>query len=171
MKIGTLTLHRSINYGGLLQSFALQYVLKNMGLTSEIIDYWFPGSNRALYGSTITDMKTIKTKAFFVANRLLSSLGDTSEQKSIRIQRSIDFIRAYLSKDSYADYNELRENALGYDAYICGSDKYGIRTLILRMQRSVELFRKAQKDFLCSKFGVSSLNQNQSAQYRKHFKD
>jgi hypothetical protein len=41
-KIGIITFHRSINYGALLQAFALQYFLKSRGYDCELIDYLRP---------------------------------------------------------------------------------------------------------------------------------
>lgn len=42
MKIGILTFHRALNYGAVLQAFALQQVIKSMGHDVEIIDYRQP---------------------------------------------------------------------------------------------------------------------------------
>lgn len=39
MKIGIITFHRAINYGAVLQSYALQYYLNKLGIDAEIIDY------------------------------------------------------------------------------------------------------------------------------------
>ena len=39
MKIGILTFHNTINYGGVLQCYALKEVLKSFGHDVKIIDY------------------------------------------------------------------------------------------------------------------------------------
>lgn len=39
MKIGILTFHRALNYGAVLQCYALYTTLKSMGHEPEIIDY------------------------------------------------------------------------------------------------------------------------------------
>ena len=39
-KIGIVTFHRAINFGGVLQSYALQKKLKDYGLDVEEIDYY-----------------------------------------------------------------------------------------------------------------------------------
>ena len=39
MKIGILTFHRAINYGAVLQCYALYTTLQSMGHDVEIIDY------------------------------------------------------------------------------------------------------------------------------------
>ena len=38
-KIGTITFHNSINYGAILQTYALQKCLTDLGYDSEVIDY------------------------------------------------------------------------------------------------------------------------------------
>ena len=168
MRIGTLTLHRSQNYGGLLQAFALQYVLKALGFTSEIIDYWYPGSNEALHGPTFGDCKTVKSKAMFVVDQLIFSIGSLRGQKLLRRQRSIDFIKKYLSKDSYANYPWLKERAIGYNAYICGSDQvwnphFRASDEALRLEFVPE---NCIKISYAASFGVSSLPENQKSEYR-----
>ncbi len=39
MKVGVITFHRAINYGAVLQTYALQKALKGLGFDSEVIDY------------------------------------------------------------------------------------------------------------------------------------
>lgn len=39
MKIGILTFHRATNYGALLQAYALQQVINNLGYNVQIVDY------------------------------------------------------------------------------------------------------------------------------------
>ena len=47
MKIGILTFHRAINYGAVLQCYALQETLKRMGHNVEVIDYRQPMIEKA----------------------------------------------------------------------------------------------------------------------------
>lgn len=42
MKIGTLTFHRTTNYGAILQAYALQKTLVSLGAKTEILDYRSP---------------------------------------------------------------------------------------------------------------------------------
>lgn len=39
MKTGIMTFHRAINYGAVLQTYALQHVLNELNLENEVIDY------------------------------------------------------------------------------------------------------------------------------------
>ena len=39
MNLGIITFHRALNYGAVLQAYALQYFLREMDIDSRIIDY------------------------------------------------------------------------------------------------------------------------------------
>ena len=38
-KVGIITFHRAVNYGAVLQAYALQTIISKMGINCEIIDY------------------------------------------------------------------------------------------------------------------------------------
>ena len=42
MKVGIITFHRALNYGALLQAFALRYSLSRLGAEAQILDYRNP---------------------------------------------------------------------------------------------------------------------------------
>ena len=42
MKIGILTYHKAQNYGAVLQTYASQEVLKQLGHDVEVVDYYAP---------------------------------------------------------------------------------------------------------------------------------
>ena len=48
MRIGILTYHRAINYGAILQSYALQTYLEQRGFDASLVDYW-PYYHKAIY--------------------------------------------------------------------------------------------------------------------------
>ena len=50
MKIGIMTMHRVQNMGSVLQAYALQYKIKQLGYESELIDYAFPPSKEKQFG-------------------------------------------------------------------------------------------------------------------------
>ena len=41
MRIGILTYHDEVNYGSLLQAYAMQTVLTDMGHDAVVVDRWF----------------------------------------------------------------------------------------------------------------------------------
>ena len=40
--VGIMTMHRVLNYGSVLQAYALQHTIQAMGHHCELIDYHFP---------------------------------------------------------------------------------------------------------------------------------
>lgn len=55
MKVGILTFHNAINYGAVLQAYALQQVLKKMSVDCEIIDYLCPGVEKQYRRKKLSD--------------------------------------------------------------------------------------------------------------------
>ena len=51
LRVGILTFHSQINYGGVLQAFALQEVLlQKAGVHVKVVDYWLATKNAMLVG-------------------------------------------------------------------------------------------------------------------------
>lgn len=109
MKIGILTFHWASNYGAVLQAYALQKFLEQMGNDVEIIDY-YPSryKKNLLY---LFSSKRIRR----VPEHLLE----------IRKERKIvPFRDEMLKKTSYyPSNNALKKAEFNYDCVICGSDQ------------------------------------------------
>ena len=124
MKIGILTQPLNTNYGGILQNYALQTVLKRMGHEVETIDWFYP-----TYKSW--RVRLYRLKRSFLAHlfphkypRLRYQLTD---EESYIIQRNTQhFISSYIhhtekvrSKDGFIQ----QANQGCYDVYVVGSDQ------------------------------------------------
>lgn len=110
MKIGIMTMHRVQNMGSVLQAYALQYKIKQLGYESELIDYVFPPVKKTHFGA-----------------RDLVSLGLDALQgfPAKRKKNKINAFRAQYLHCSEKTYN--REKLLAepphYDLYCTGSDQ------------------------------------------------
>lgn len=114
MTIGIITYHLSTNYGAVLQVYALQKVLANMGYSSEIIDYNNP--KKAL--SSLPHYRRIQ---HFMWHKVVKKmLVGTKRQK-----RTDEFRQKHLqiSTKKYLDSKTLHLDPPYYDAYITGSDQ------------------------------------------------
>lgn len=120
-KIGILTFHASHNCGSMLQAFALQQKLLDMGYDNEIIDFANIGSER-LYGVMphVHLEKGLKGSGLLL---WLRSLPYISLIKGYR-QSFLNFSDANLIKSlrSYHSASELK-HLEKYDIYITGSDQ------------------------------------------------
>lgn len=122
MKIGIITQPLHNNYGGLLQNYALQSVLKAMGHEVITIDQGYPRVPlwRILASATKTLLLTIVGK-----NREFIFLPNDRQLKCIN-QNTSRFINRYIHHTAkvYSE-KEIRKTAesLSLDAYVVGSDQ------------------------------------------------
>ena len=115
MNIGIITFHRAVNYGAVLQAYALCRAIRELGFDCEIIDY------RSLFIEEYYDFKCLlKPKNW---KRLISYIlynGNLFPDKD----RFTAFLRDnhVLSKTRYS-HDSLTETNQIYDCFITGSDQ------------------------------------------------
>ena len=115
MKIGLITFHRAINYGAVLQCYALQETLIKMGHKVEVIDYRQPMIEKA-YKCIKWDWLAKKIIKFWKLPGYLKVIFQNIKQR----KRFLDFIYSYLNiNNSHLD--SVIQN--GYDYYVIGSDQ------------------------------------------------
>lgn len=116
LKLGLITFHRAINYGGVLQTFALQQAIEKAGANVEIIDYYCPAIEK-MYRPKFKDWfrkNNIKrVAAVFLKNGILL----------FNNKKFSNFRNNYLktSDKRYLSHEDLR--SAQYDKYITGSDQ------------------------------------------------
>lgn len=127
MRIGILTLPLHINYGGILQAYALQTILERMGHEVFIIEFIqghdeFKMSHlRNIKNKTLTILKGAIKKYIFRRNIYVFLESEKKRLIPITHQHTNRFITTYLRIAKYDNPNCLNENS--YDAYIVGSDQ------------------------------------------------
>lgn len=113
MRIGILTFHYSCNYGGVLQAYALQCALEELGHNVQVIDY-VPTN----YKHTL--------RSYFVARK---SFIDLKKQGlrflySKRIKKTFnEFRQSYLKLSSHVNEQTISNLNDKYDAVVVGSDQ------------------------------------------------
>lgn len=121
MKIGILTQPLNHNYGGIIQNYALQHVLKGAGMQVETINHH------------ITPKQSLKSKVLKVIEELKGFVNNnntryilTKEEKSIIEKNLSDFINKNITLSAPVktsrDFADI-DNKQQYDAYIVGSDQ------------------------------------------------
>lgn len=119
MKIGILTFHRALNYGAVLQVYALQATLQELGCNVEIIDY---------RPKCIEDpYKVFNIRNFLAKNPLRIPKKVVLEtlllnKRKRRYNRFGSFDKRCLSISSRA-FTDIEDFPLNYDCYIIGSDQ------------------------------------------------
>ena len=113
MKVATLTLHNANNYGAVLQAYALQRFLIDLGLNTELIDY-HPNKK----GNEVK--RSLIQKILRHILHISSYIKSKSKSRKFNKFRT-EFLR--VSKDSLSGDEEIMHNPPQYDAYIVGSDQ------------------------------------------------
>lgn len=121
MKVAVITRHAITNYGSLLQTFATQKVIENLGHECEIIDYVRTDEKPQNWEMTTLSCKVdwsnnpIK-KSIYLALRTPESL--ISGRKFAKMQREC----LHLTKQ-YHSVSDLEKNLPEADVYMTGSDQ------------------------------------------------
>ena len=119
MKIGILTFHSQLNYGGVLQCWALQTALEKMGHEVVVVDRWLDADNSLLeHGYGKFGLRQW-AKFWF---KVLLGLGDLNDL--LRAKRTKKFLGSRLNLTPY-HFVEWKDapKELGVDVLVVGSDQ------------------------------------------------
>jgi len=118
MKIGILTFHSQLNYGGVLQCWALVHALKKMGHEVIVMDRWLDENNSRLLGPFATaDMR----RWFNIIIHALLGCGHAG--MLLRHWRTCRFIKTLgLSPYHFVEWKDA-PRSLGIDCLVVGSDQ------------------------------------------------
>lgn len=112
MNIGIMTFHRAINYGAILQAYALNCVLNKLGADVKIIDYLSPSisSRHKLMRPSLNPIDLYRYLRY----------SKTVNAKFEHFQLFLDKMNLSSKASSFDELNKLSESM---DAVICGSDQ------------------------------------------------
>lgn len=123
-KIGMLSFHESLSYGGTLQCFALQKIVRELGFDAEFIDF---------QRKKCTDYHRIKTKVSIkdkIKSLLIKSAVKVQNVYSNENNKLVDkafkeFKKEYfrISAKEYNSIADIYSSTMPYDIYITGSDQ------------------------------------------------
>ena len=116
VKIGLITFHRAVNYGAVLQAYALQETLKEAGAQVQIIDF----RSRTIENEYRLVKKyygPLRYKIQVIVTELMKIKGKISKRK--KVER---FIAGFLdlTESIYTDLDRLNSH---FDAFVTGSDQ------------------------------------------------
>lgn len=121
MKIGILTLPLHNNYGGILQAYALQKVLKDMGHEVWTVD--LPFRKTPIYIKILSIIKRILIK-YVLGKKTVVRTWPTKKEEQIISQNTRKFINDYIKSTEPIFVGKIHElNKYNFDAYIVGSDQ------------------------------------------------
>ena len=127
LTVGLMTMHKVLNYGSALQTYALQEVVEELGYKVEIIDYEYPNIEHKLYwefwGSKKIHPHSLSRRIF---NKLSEIVKDICSKKRVSSkEKFFSFYQTFyhLSSEQYPTRYWLGKKAPVYDIYLTGSDQ------------------------------------------------
>lgn len=114
-KIGIVTFHRALNYGAVMQTYALQNFLSDMGYDTKVIDYKCPFIEKCYSPFFVSDGK------YFNAIIRGILFGGMIVKKRKKFER---FLKNYIDlSKTYHDSDEMKKDRQNYSYFISGSDQ------------------------------------------------
>lgn len=120
LRLGILTFHSQLNYGGVLQALALQETLRDMGEEAMVVDKWSDSKNWFLLGQ-LSHLTPATCLRMAVAELLrCDKIAELRRRK-----RTCAFLREHfrLSPYHFCAWEEMRGKDLGVDCLVVGSDQ------------------------------------------------
>lgn len=114
-KVGIVTFHTALNYGAILQTYALQKFLKNNGIENVVINYDCPFIKKCYSPFFISNKKIINSlvRGFLFKNKI------TKKRKNFNY-----FLKKYINLSCrYGSVNEMVKDINNYKYFIAGSDQ------------------------------------------------
>ncbi len=126
-RIGIATIHKSSNFGGSLQAYALYKYLEKAGNDVEIIDILRPVHDHFIYDS---HYPPYRSKQHSLKNRICESIKALLGRKNkkgyaseVSKQRFADFFKDIKYSKEYRKVRYVYKDTPKYDVYISGSDQ------------------------------------------------
>lgn len=162
-KTATITFHRTLNYGAILQAYALQVIINKMGLKNEIIDY---ECDKIRKNYCLIKKNSVK---LFIKSILVFKNMYLRKKKFEKFAKEKLNITEKIKKETL--YTESFNNQ--YDLFITGSDQVWNYEIIGSDNSYLLDFVKnnKKKRSYAASFGVSSIPLELIDRYKKYIED
>lgn len=118
MRVGILTFHAQLNYGGVLQCWALKEALKRMGHTVVVVDRWLNETNSVLKAPFV-----VWSVRQWVGCIVRGVAGCRTWDRIVRYLRTMRFVRRLgLTPYHFCEWQDAPKD-LGVDCLVVGSDQ------------------------------------------------
>lgn len=162
-KIGILTFHTALNYGAILQTYALQHFLSELNIDNEVINYRCPYIDKNYSPFFISDGKIINA---VIRGVLFGRTIKTKRRKFDRfIEQNLNISQPYYSSDN------IKKVRNEYSFFISGSDQ--VWSPIAAGFDPVYFLPFAednQKYSYAASIGTNELSDEQLEEYKKRLK-
>lgn len=165
MKIGIITFHKAINYGAVLQTYALQKVLEDMDADPEIIDYKCEYIENTYKLFSISSIRNLKC---FISSLIYLPIKISKKNKFNKFRN--DYLK--LSSEINNRIQLDNSNCL-YKSFITGSDQvWNLKCTGYDTTYFLDFVKDTSKKFsYAASFGSADIEKNQKEKYMYLLKD
>lgn len=163
-KIGILTFHRALSYGAMLQAYALQNFMLELGIDNELVDY----TCEYMVNHYQKDFRVIK------GNKIKGIGWNLLTVNSIRKERKTrdEFVSKHFKLSEAYDKNNIHTVADKYSAFITGSDQVWSPTCVGFDPVYFLNFAKPEQKFsYAASIAAKTIPDNLKAEYKNRLKD
>lgn len=126
-RIGIATIHKSSNFGGSLQAYALYKYLESQGHSVEIIDLLRPVHDRFIYDSCYKPYRStrysLKNRLREAVKKMLGHKDSKGYASEVSKQKFTEFFKDIRYSKEYRKVRDIFKDVPKYDIYISGSDQ------------------------------------------------
>ena len=172
-KVGIVSCYFKHNYGSMLQAYATQQILDNMGIENETINVDenidFINGKKKYYITQIANLSFIKSKLGMIKLKFDKKLKkDLGRNIAIRDKKYEEFKKVFRLTKPYKTYKELNEECTKYSDIIVGSDQLWLPVNIVADYYTLNWAEdKINKISLATSFGVAKINNKYKEKYSK----
>lgn len=172
-KVGIVSCYFKHNYGSMLQAYATQQVLDNMGIENETINIDenvdFANGKKKYYMTQITNFTFIKSKLGMIKLKFDKKLKkDLGKNISIRDKKYKEFEQKFRLTAPYKTYAELTEKCKDYSSVLVGSDQLWLPVNVVADYYTLNWVPDdVNKISLATSFGVSTVPDKYKESYKK----
>lgn len=172
-KVGIVSCYFKHNYGSMLQAYATQQILDNLGIENETINIDenidFSKGKKKYYMTQITNFTFIKSKLGMVKLKFDKKLKkDLGRNIAIRDKKYKEFETKFRLTKAYKTYQELTEKCKDYSSVLVGSDQLWLPVNVVADYYTLNWVPDdVNKISYATSFGVSTVPEKYKEKYKK----
>lgn len=172
-KVGIVSCYFKHNYGSMLQAYATQAVLDNMGIENETINIDqnedFSKGKKKYYLTQVANIPFIKAKLGMVKLKFDKKIKkDLGKNIAIRDKKYKEFEQKFKLTKPYKTYAELTEKSKDYSSVLVGSDQLWLPVNVVADYYTLNWVPdNVNKISLATSFGVSQVPDKYKEEYKK----
>ena len=175
-KVGIVSCYFKKNYGSMLQAYATQKILDNIGIENETINIEenidFKKGKAKFYKSQIFNFSFIKTKLGMIKLKIDKKLNKKlGKNLAIRDKEFENFKDKFKLTKPYHTYKEMSEECNEYSSIVVGSDQLWLPVNVVADYYTLNWVPKnVNKVSYATSFGISTIPKKYNEQYSKFLK-